>query len=119
MITRTVTVGKFFKAKISKEEMPIENNATAYDKAIALSDDQLKDNFMGVAPANVAREIQEELYKRFVTPHALSSCKAEGCYGRGYTGWNDTLHQLQPCLCLQRVIRTDQVKENQKIILMN
>lgn len=99
--------------------MPIENNATAYDKAIALSDDQLKDNFMGVAPLDVPREVQEELYKRFVTPHALSSCNQEGCYGRGHTGWNDTLHQLQPCMCLQRVIRTEETKENQKIILMN
>lgn len=97
--------------------MPIEHNATAYDKAIALSDDQLKDNFMGKAPEGVAREIQEELYKRFVAPHALTTCS--NCYGRGHSGWNDTLHQLQPCMCLQRVIRTDQVKENQKIILMN
>ena len=112
-----LTLGKFFKSKIPKEDMPIENNATAYDKAIALSDDQLKDNFMGKAPDGVAREIQEELYKRFVAPHALTTCQE--CYGRGHSGWNDTLHQLQPCMCLQRVIRTDQVKENQKIILMN
>lgn len=110
-------MGKFFKAKISKDEMPIEHNATAYDKTIALSDDQLRDSFMGKAPIGVAREIQEELYKRFVSPHALVTCSQ--CYGRGHTGWNDTLHQLQPCMCLQRVIRDDQVKENQKIILMN
>ena len=97
--------------------MPIEGNATAYDKAIALTDDQLLDNFMGVAPVDVVREIQEELYKRFVTPQALSTCTH--CYGRGHTGWNDILHQLAPCLCLQRVIREDQVKENTKIILMN
>lgn len=117
MITRTTTLGKFFTTKIPKEDVPIEGNATAYDKAIALSDDQLKDNFMGIAPLDVPREIQEELYKRFCAPHALTSCQE--CWGRGHTGWNETLHQLQPCLCLQRVIRTEEAKENQKIILMN
>ena len=110
-------MSKFIAVKIPKEDMPIEGNATAYDKAIALSDDQLKDNFMGVNPLDTPREIQEELYKRFVSPHALITCSE--CYGRGHTGWNDTLHQLQPCMCLQRVIRTEEAKENQKIILMN
>jgi hypothetical protein len=106
----------FFKAKINKEDMPIEGNATAYDKAMALTDDQLKDNFMGINPLDVPREVQEELYKRFVGTQAQTCSQ---CYGRGHTGWNDILHQLQPCMCLQRVIRDEEAKENQKIILMN
>lgn len=108
---------RFFTAKIKKEDMPIEGNATAYDKAQALSDDQLRENFMGVDPVNVPREVQEELYNRFVAPHAHYNCS--NCSGRGHSGWNDTLHQLQPCMCLQRVIRSKEAKENQKIILMN
>ena len=95
----------------------IEGNPDAYDIVQAMSDKELKRRYLGKQPILVSREAQEELYKRFVKPHALYNCQE--CHGRGHSGWNDTIHQLQPCLCLQRVIRDDQTKENQKIILMN
>ena len=77
---------------------------------------EVKKRYLGVAPLKVPREAQEELYQRFVSPHALQTCSV--CYGRGHSGWNDTLHQLEPCQCLQRVIRTEE-SNNNKIILMN
>ena len=100
-----------------KPDPVIEGNKDAYDIVQAMNDKELKKRYLGKQPLKVPREAQEELYKRFVSPHALQTCNE--CYGRGHTGWNDTLHQLAPCMCLQRVIRNDQIKENQKIILMN
>ena len=100
-----------------KPDPVIEGNKDAYDIVKAMGDKELKKRYLGVAPLKVPREAQEELYQRFVAPHALQTCS--NCYGRGHVGWNNTLHQLETCLCLQRVIRNDQIKENQKIILMN
>ena len=100
-----------------KPDPVIEGAPMAYNIVKAMSDKELKKRYMGKAPLKVAREAQEELYLRFVSPHALQTCSQ--CYGRGHNGWNDTLHQLQPCQCLQRVIRTEETKDNQKIILMN
>ncbi|NIT55424.1 MAG: hypothetical protein GWN00_04055, partial [Aliifodinibius sp.] len=88
----------------------IEGAPDAYDKVKALDDKTLKQAFLGKNPLEVPREAQEELYQRFVQPHAKFNCKH--CHGRGHTGWHDELHQLQPCLCLQRVIRTEVGKEN-------
>ena len=95
----------------------VEGHPDSYDKVKAMSDKELKRRWMGKAPLDVPREAQEEMFLRFVQPQALFGCKQ--CHGRGHTGWIDTLHQLQPCLCLQRVIRDETTKENQKIILMN
>ena len=101
----------------------VEGADDAYDVAIAMSDEELQERYLGLAPVDpktrevvVPRAAQEELYKRFVSPHALQTCTQ--CWGRGHTGWNDTLHQLAPCMCLQRVIRTEEGKDN-KIILLN
>ena len=110
-------ITKFKEILKGKPDPVIEGHTDAYDIVKAMSDKELQKRYLGKTPLIVPREAQEELYQRFVSPHALQTCSQ--CYGRGHTGWNDTLHQLQPCVCLQRIIRNDQVKENQKIILMN
>ena len=99
-----------------KEINIIEGSPDAYDQVKAMTNKGLK-KYIGVAPIDVPKEIQEELFQRFAHPCALQTCPQ--CYGRGHTGWNLAIHQLAPCLCLQRVIRDEQTKENQKIILMN
>lgn len=93
----------------------IEGSPEAYDRVKEMTDDQLR-KYIGVASIKVPREIQEELFKRFVQPHAHYNCKE--CFGRGHTDWNPAIHALMPCVCLQRVIRDEVGKEN-KIILMN
>lgn len=97
---------------IFKEADPIvEGSSTAYSQVMAMDDKTLRKLYLGKAPVYVPREAQEELYKRFVKPHAHYNCSQ--CYGRGHTGWNDELHQLVPCQCLQRVIRKEVAKENE------
>ena len=92
----------------------VEKSSTAYAQVKAMDDKTLKKLYLGVAPIDVPREAQEELYHRFVKPHAHYNCSQ--CFGRGHTGWNETLHQLQPCQCLQRVIRTEVAKENESYL---
>ena len=99
-----------------KETNVIEGSPDAYDQVKSMTDKELK-KYVGVAPIDVPKEIQEELYIRIVQPCALQTCNA--CFGRGHTGWLPQIHQLQPCVCLQRFIRDEQTKENQKIIIMN
>ena len=97
---------------IDTDTDPVHEKAQdAYDVVKAMSDDELKKRYLGKDPSGVPREAQEELYMRFVQPHAHYNCSK--CYGRGWTAWNPALHQLEPCLCLQRVIRTEVAKENQ------
>lgn len=94
-----------------------EGDASAYIILGLMSDKEIKRRYMGVAPVDVPREAQLELYTRFVLPHALKTCN--DCHGIGHTGWNDTIHQYQPCQCLQRVIRNEVGKENKLILLSN
>lgn len=93
------------------EDPVVEGSPEAYDVVKAMDDKTLKKLYMGKNPAVVPREAQEELYLRFVQPHAHKTCNE--CYGRGHIGWIKQIHQLQPCPCLQRVIRTELTKENQ------
>lgn len=102
----------------------VQGAPDAYDKAQILTDEELKKWYMGKAPYDpktkeviVPREVQEELYKRFVKPHADFQCQI--CWGRGHAGWLPQINQLKPCECLQRTIRHNIGEENQKIILMN
>lgn len=88
----------------------VEGSEMATSIVRALSDKDLKKYYMGKDPMIVPRDAQEELYRRFVQPHAHKLCNE--CYGRGHTGWNEKLHQLVPCPCLQRTIRTEVAKEN-------
>ena len=82
----------------------VEGAPDAYDKVKSLTDKQLE-KYIGVDPVKVPREVQEELYLRFVQPHAHYNCSQ--CHGRGHKGWIPQLHQLEPCLCLQRVVKVD------------
>lgn len=86
-----------------------EGAPDAYDKVKSLTDKELEE-YIGVDPVKVPREVQEELYQRFVQPHAHIHCNE--CHGRGHKGWIPQLHQLEPCLCLQRTIKTDGKKDN-------
>ena len=99
------------KKIFGQEEELIEGNPETYDRVKALDDKTLKRRFLGKPPQDVIREVQEELFIRFVSPHSLFNCK--DCFGRGHTGWNPAIHALTPCQCLQRVIRTEVGKENQ------
>jgi len=87
----------------------VEGAPDAYDKAIAMPDEQLE-KYIGLDPVKVPREIQEELYKRWVQPMAHPHCSQ--CNGRGHNGWIPQIHQLKPCLCLQRTIKTEGKKDN-------
>lgn len=84
--------------KKAEQEQIIEGAPDAYDKVKALTDEQLE-KYIGVDPVKVPREVQEELYLRFVQPFAYSQCNE--CHGRGHTGWIPQLHQVKPCICLQ------------------
>lgn len=92
----------------------VEGTPIAQDIVKAMSDKDLRKYYMGKDPQIVPREAQEELYLRFVQPHADPLCKE--CYGRGHNGWLKQLHQLQPCSCLQRQIRKKLTKENQAVL---
>ncbi len=94
-----------------------EGDPDAYTILDQMSDKEIKRRYMGVAPTHVPREAQHELFIRFVGRHALKTCNE--CNGLGHTGWNDTIHQYQPCQCLQRVIRNEVGKENKLILLSN
>ena len=92
------------------DNLIIEGAENAYDIVKAMGDDELKSRYMGVDPKFVPKEVQEELYLRFVSPHAHYNCGH--CFGRGHTAWNPALHLLEPCLCLQKVIRKEVGEEN-------
>ena len=94
-----------------------EGDKDAYTILDQMSDKQIKRSYMGVAPKDVPREAQHELFVRFVSRHALKTCNL--CYGVGHTGWNVNIHQYEPCQCLQRVIRDEVGKENKLILLSN
>ena len=98
--------------KVPEADPVIEGSPEAYDVVQAMSDDELKKRYMGKEPIHVPREGQEELYKRWVAPHANSSCSK--CYGRGFEYWMPELHQLRPCDCIHRAIRKATEKEVQR-----
>lgn len=118
------------KNSLKKEAIPniVQGSATAYDEAMALTDEQLKKFYLGVAPYDrnkdivyVPREVQEELYKRFVAPQ-LKFGTCSQCHNRGWTAWNPALNQVEPCMCVQSAIRKESADENtkdNKIILLN
>jgi hypothetical protein len=89
-----------------------EGDPQAYDILNAMSDKEVKKNYMGVAPLDVPKEAQEELYKRFVAPHAHYNCSQ--CYGRGRSRWIEKLHQYEACQCLQRTIRKEIGKQHKE-----
>jgi hypothetical protein len=96
----------------------VEGSPDAYDILAKMTDDQVKKYYMGKAPYDpktdtilVPKEAQEELFKRFVQPHAHYNCKV--CYGRGRAEWIPALRQYKPCDCLQRIIRKEVAKENE------
>lgn len=94
-----------------------EGDKDAYTILDQMSDKEIKRRYMGIAPVDVPREAQFELFVRFVSRHALKTCNE--CYGTGHTGWVEAIHQYKPCQCLQRVIRNEVGKENKLILLSN
>lgn len=94
-----------------------EGDASAYIILGLMSDKEVKRRYMGVAPVDVPREAQLELYTRFVQKWAMKTCNE--CHGLGRTGWVEAIHQYKPCQCLQRVIRNEVGKENKLVLLSN
>jgi hypothetical protein len=100
-------------SKLVKRAKEIMRPSPAFkegDKDAHIILDQMSDK-------EIKRRYQLELFVRFVSRHALKTCSE--CHGVGHTGWNDSIHQYQPCQCLQRVIRNEVGKENKLILLSN
>ena len=106
-----------YKDLLKPEPAFKEGDKDAYVILDQMSDKEIKRRYMGVAPIDVPKEAQLELFIRFVSRHAYKTCN--DCHGLGYTSWNPAIHQYCPCQCLQRVIRNETGKENKLVLISN